>query len=70
MPAKTPSDIVDRAASVAKSILTHVSIITKFESFTMTASPSSPEELQRMVRADYDFWTPIIKESGFNPLAS
>lgn len=70
MPAKTPSAIVNRAAAAAQSVLTQKDIVAKFETFAMVASPSSPAELARKMREDYDFWTPIVKSSGFNPLTS
>lgn len=70
MAANTPSSIVSRAAAAAQLMLTQKDIIAKFEDFAMAASPSSPEELGRKMREDYDFWAPIVKKSGFNPITS
>lgn len=70
MPADTPSDLVARAASAAQAILAQQTIIDKFESFAMVAASSSPEALKEMLRADDEFWAPIVKNSGFSALSA
>jgi len=70
MPAKTPPHIVDQASVALRSILKQEGIVKKFENYAMSASPSTPAELGAMLKADYDFWSPIINESGYKPLSS
>lgn len=70
MPSKTPDSIIEQSSAAIASILKQKEVIQKFESFAMSASPSTPRELENMLRADYEFWTPIIKESGFKAIAS
>ena len=69
MPGQTPLEVRRRASAAVAEVLRRPEIIQRFEGFAMTASPSSPERLQQLLQRDYDFWGPVVKRTGFNPIA-
>lgn len=66
-PAKTPDDFVNRAARVLADAIRSPQGKARLETFGMEPIGSTPEELQRIQRADFEFWTPVVRASGFKP---
>jgi tripartite-type tricarboxylate transporter receptor subunit TctC len=65
MPPKTPAEIVDRAANGIRSALRNQGVIDAFNLMGMEAAASTPVQLAARLKADYDFWLPIVKATGF-----
>jgi tripartite-type tricarboxylate transporter receptor subunit TctC len=66
-PAKTPDDFVNRAARVLADTIRSPQGKARLEAFRMEPIGSTPEELLRIQRADFEFWTPVVRASGFKP---
>jgi tripartite-type tricarboxylate transporter receptor subunit TctC len=63
-PAGTPRPVVDRLNTEVVRALRQPDVRDKLSSSGMDPSPSSPEELGAMVKADLAKWGPIIKAIG------
>lgn len=68
-PARTPAPIVDRLSAAVREVLLQTDLVEKFAAYAIQPVGSSPEELGRRLKADYDFWGPTIKSTGFSPLS-
>jgi tripartite-type tricarboxylate transporter receptor subunit TctC len=67
VPAKTPASIVDRLASEMQAVLREPAVVKRWEEIGAEASPMTPAEVGRFVRAEIDKWTPVVKASGAKP---
>lgn len=65
MPAKTPADAIARANAAIRTALGNKELLDSFDLMGLDAAASSPQELAARLRADTDFWAPIIKATGF-----
>jgi tripartite-type tricarboxylate transporter receptor subunit TctC len=65
MPAKTPAEIVGRAANGIRAALRNQGVIDAFNLMGMEAAASTPTELAARLKGDFDFWQPIVKATGF-----
>ncbi len=70
MPAKTPPAVVARASQAIAAAVRLPEMTEKFAKFGMVNVGSSPDELQSRLKADLQFWGPVVKSSGFTPLSS
>jgi tripartite-type tricarboxylate transporter receptor subunit TctC len=66
-PAGTPKDVVDRYAKAAIAAVRSPDLKQRLEQMGLEPTGLGPEELARILRADYDKWGPVIKASGFKP---
>jgi tripartite-type tricarboxylate transporter receptor subunit TctC len=66
-PAKTPSGIVKQVNAAIVKILKEPDIVQKLSSQGADPAPSSPEELARYMRADYERWRKVIRSAGIKP---
>lgn len=65
MPARTPVEIITRAANGIRAALRAQSVIDSFNLMGMEAAASTSAELAARLKSDYDFWQPIVKATGF-----
>lgn len=68
-PAKTPAAVVQRLAAAVRSALAVPDLASAFAKLAIQPAPSTPEELGRRLRVDFDFWGATVKATGFNPLS-
>jgi tripartite-type tricarboxylate transporter receptor subunit TctC len=66
-PAGTPKDLVAKYAKAAIDAVQAPDMKTKLEQMGLEPTGLPPEELARILRADYDKWGPVIRASGFKP---
>jgi tripartite-type tricarboxylate transporter receptor subunit TctC len=66
-PAKTPPDAVQRANSAIRAALRSKEVTDAFNLMGLDAAASTPAELSARMKADFDFWGPIVKATGFTP---
>jgi tripartite-type tricarboxylate transporter receptor subunit TctC len=65
MPPKTSAETAGRAANGIRAALRTQSVIDSFNLMGMEAAASTPGELATRLKADHDFWLPIVKATGF-----
>ncbi len=68
-PAGTPAAVTERIALALRDALAQPDIGASFAKFAIQAAPTTPDELRRRLKADFDYWGPVIKSTGFTPLA-
>ena len=66
VPAKTPSDIVQRLNTAIREGLAAPDMIEGLARNSLTPMTQSVDEFARTVRADLARWAPIVKASGFS----
>jgi tripartite-type tricarboxylate transporter receptor subunit TctC len=66
-PAGTPKNLVERYAKAAIDAVRAPDLKEKLEQMGLEPTGLGPEELAKILRADYDKWGPVIKASGFKP---
>jgi len=64
-PARTPSAVVNAASQAIQQALADKSTIDALGIFAMIARSSTPDELARQQRAEFERWGPIVKRVGF-----
>lgn len=69
MPRGTPAPIAAAAADSVAMALRDADLREAFRKAGLTAESSTPESLRQAQRAEYDFWGPLIRASGFTPEA-
>ncbi|MCR0984816.1 Bug family tripartite tricarboxylate transporter substrate binding protein [Roseomonas populi] len=60
-PRATAPEIVARFNAALREILGDATVKARLAELGTEAEPSTPEELDRFVRAEFDLWTPVIK---------
>jgi tripartite-type tricarboxylate transporter receptor subunit TctC len=68
-PAKTPSAVIARISAAVNAALAQPDVIESYSKFAIRPAPSTPEDLGKRLKADFDFWGPTIKSTGFTPLS-
>jgi tripartite-type tricarboxylate transporter receptor subunit TctC len=63
-PAKTPQPVIDRLNREAVAAARHPDVVKRFEELAAEPVGSSPAELGRVVKAQYETFRPLIKELG------
>lgn len=64
-PAKTPAGVVAAASAAINAAVKDKAVIDALASVSLIARGSSPEELGRSQRAEFERWGPVIKRIGF-----
>ncbi|HSV78769.1 MAG TPA: tripartite tricarboxylate transporter substrate binding protein [Ramlibacter sp.] len=59
-PKGVPREIIVEMNKTVNEILRDKAVVEKFAGLGMTASPSTPEEFERIVRGEIDKWRPIV----------
>ena len=65
LPAKAPTDVVNRLNSALRSALAEKDVVDTLATFGLEPAPSSPEQLAAALRADHQKWRGIVKSIGF-----
>jgi tripartite-type tricarboxylate transporter receptor subunit TctC len=68
VPARTPAGTVETLSSVLRAGLQAKEMQAGLAAQSVDAGGLTPAEFIRQIKADYDRWGPIVKESGFSPL--
>jgi len=63
-PAKTPRDIVQKMHDSVATMLAEAPVKAKYELLGVEAASATPEEVTRLMRAEIELWTPIIKAAN------
>jgi tripartite-type tricarboxylate transporter receptor subunit TctC len=63
-PAGTPSDIVQRVYAETAKALQDAELQQNFRSAGVEASPMSPQELAGFMRAEYEKWGKVVRDTG------
>lgn len=66
LPAKAPTDVVNRLNSALRSALAEKDVVETLATFGLEPAPSSPEQLAAALRADHQKWRGIVKSIGFS----
>jgi tripartite-type tricarboxylate transporter receptor subunit TctC len=66
-PAKTPKDTVERLSGAISEAIRSPEVNQKLVAMGLEPTGTTPAELARIHRADYEKWGPVIKASGFKP---
>lgn len=64
-PARTPAATVNAASEVIRQALADKSVIDGLATIGLIAKGSTPEEMDRSQRAEFERWGPIVKKIGF-----
>jgi tripartite-type tricarboxylate transporter receptor subunit TctC len=64
VPAKTPSDIINKINADTVSALADPQIQPKLQQMGYVSSSSTPDELDKMLKAEIGKWAAVIKEAG------
>jgi tripartite-type tricarboxylate transporter receptor subunit TctC len=65
MPGKSQPAAVQRASAALRAALAAPDVIEGLALMGLESKSSTPEELARLLRADYERWGPIVKSIGF-----
>ena len=68
VPARTPPATVETLSGVLRAGLQAKEMQAGLAAQSVDAGGLTPADFARQVKADYDRWGPIVKESGFTPL--
>jgi tripartite-type tricarboxylate transporter receptor subunit TctC len=63
-PAATPRPIVNALNAALVRVLQMPDVRQRIEVLGMTPSPSTPEEFDKQIRADYALWGKVVKQAG------
>lgn len=66
MPGKSQPAAVQRANAALRAALAAPDVIEDLAVMGLESKSSTPVELARLLRADYDRWGPIVKAIGFS----
>ncbi len=63
-PAKTPKEIIDRLNRVIVKALAAPDVVALLDKQGLEPSSSSPEELGRYIKSEYETWGKVVKQAG------
>lgn len=66
-PAGTPKPVIERLSKAAMAAIKDSGVNQKMVQVGLEPTGHGPAELARIMKADYDKWGPVIKQSGFKP---
>jgi tripartite-type tricarboxylate transporter receptor subunit TctC len=64
VPAKTPPDIIGKLNADVVAVLKNPEFRDKFEQLGVTIVGSTPEALDRHLRAEFELWGPVVKAAA------
>ena len=64
VPAKTPREIVGKISADTHTVLAETALRAKLAEMGYVAAPSSPEELEKLLRSEIARWSAVIKSVG------
>jgi tripartite-type tricarboxylate transporter receptor subunit TctC len=65
LPARAPADVVQRLNAGIRSALASQDVIDGLAASYLEVAPTSPAQLAAMLKADTEFWRPLVKAVGF-----
>jgi tripartite-type tricarboxylate transporter receptor subunit TctC len=65
MPARTPEALIVQTSEALRDALASRSVSDAFAVFGMEPASSTPAELAKLLRTDYERWGAVVKETGF-----
>jgi tripartite-type tricarboxylate transporter receptor subunit TctC len=65
VPAKTPADVVERLGAAVREALKSPEIQERLGQLGLEVRPSTPAEMNDIVRTQFNTWGPVVKASGF-----
>ena len=68
VPAKTPGATVEKLSSALRAALQTKEVQAGLANQSVDPGGLTPAEFARQIKADYERWGPIVKESGFTPV--
>jgi tripartite-type tricarboxylate transporter receptor subunit TctC len=68
VPARTPSGTVETLSSALRAALQTKEVQAGLANLSVDVGGLTPADFARQVKADFDRWGPIVKQSGFTPL--
>src|SRR5215218_6663181 len=68
VPVRTPSGTVETLSSALRATLQTKEVQAGLANQSVDVAGHTPADFARQVKADFDRWGPIVKESGFTPL--
>ena len=68
MPPATPAEVVSRASQAIGKVLVSKEVTEIFAKSGMVPTPTTPAELAKMIKAETEYWGPLIKSTGFKPI--
>ena len=63
-PAKTPPDVIGKISADTNTVLADPAIKTKLAETGYVARGSSPDDLEKLLKADIAKWTALVKSAG------
>ena len=63
-PARTPRDIVVKLSAEMRRIMAMPDVQARLGEFALTATSSTPEELQAMIKGFSDQWSPVVRRAN------
>lgn len=63
-PARTPRDIVTKLSAEMRRIMAMPDVQARLREFALTATSSTPEELQAMIKGFSDQWSPVVRRAN------
>lgn len=66
-PAGTPDPIINKLAATMATIAKEPDLIAQFRKLALRPNPSSPEELAKTMRSDYDQYAALVKKLNMKP---
>ncbi len=64
VPARTPPEIIEKIHVDTVAAVRDPAVRTKFENIGMVAAGSTPKELAVILKAEFDRWSPVIKQAN------
>jgi tripartite-type tricarboxylate transporter receptor subunit TctC len=67
MPPRTPDEVWRSVGESLRLALLETAVREVWQKLALSPESSTPAELRRALRVEYDFWEPVIRASGFTP---
>ncbi len=65
VPRRTPPDVMERLSAVIGDAARSADLAERLAQLGLEARPTTPAQINAVVRTDFDNWAPIVKASGF-----
>jgi tripartite-type tricarboxylate transporter receptor subunit TctC len=66
MPAKTPTDIINKVNTATVTALSEPAVRSKYDLLGVVVESSTPEQLGALLRSEIDKWGPVIRDAGIS----
>ncbi len=69
VPAATPRDVIDRLNKAVNQVIADPEFVAKARSIGMEPRGSTPEELNKFIKTEYDRWVPLLQSLNLPKMA-